>query len=265
MGGGGRRRRRRRHGGADRRGPEPPLEARHLGARWLALPIDFDFYFRAETVAAADLFLVDDVGQFDYYRELGHFQGWPEPAGSVGEGLARDGSPERVVCCNLGIGALDAAFANAVLERARAEEVGIELDCEPRCLARASSNRRSARTKGPRRLPPGSSCWPRPRETTSTSIPTRRTVPPAARSSCSSTGGDPARGLDLHGRAVTAIAEDLRTVDRQLALEEGLRQLRLEAAGLPLVSEAIHGLTDAPEVAWRAYAAGILALELEES
>jgi hypothetical protein len=80
-----------------------------------------------------------------------------------------------------------------------------------------------------------------------------------------STGGDPARGLDLHGRAVTAIAEDLRTVDRQLALEEGLRQLRLEAAGLPLVSEAIHGLTDAPEVAWRAYAAGILALELDES
>jgi ornithine cyclodeaminase/alanine dehydrogenase-like protein (mu-crystallin family) len=108
--------------------PSSPLEARHLGARWLALPIDFDFYFRAETVAAADLFLADDVGQFDYYRELGHFQGWPEPAGSVGEGLARDGSPERVVCCNLGIGALDAAFANAVLERARAEEAGIELE-----------------------------------------------------------------------------------------------------------------------------------------
>jgi alanine dehydrogenase len=108
--------------------PSSPLEARHLGARWLALPIDFDFYFRAETVAAADLFLADDVGQFDYYRELGHFQGWPEPAGSVGEGLARDGSPERVVCCNLGIGALDAAFANAVLEGARAEGAGIELE-----------------------------------------------------------------------------------------------------------------------------------------
>jgi hypothetical protein len=80
-----------------------------------------------------------------------------------------------------------------------------------------------------------------------------------------STGGDPDRGLDLHGRAVTAIADDLRTVDRQIALEEGLRQLRVQAEGLPHVSEALHGLTEAPDVAWRAYAAGILAQALEPS
>ena len=79
-----------------------------------------------------------------------------------------------------------------------------------------------------------------------------------------STGGDPDRGLDLHGRAVTAMADDLRTVDRQLALEEGLRQLRVQAEGLPHVSEALHGLTEAPDVAWRAYAAGVLAQALEE-
>jgi hypothetical protein len=78
-----------------------------------------------------------------------------------------------------------------------------------------------------------------------------------------STGGDPDRGLDLHGRAVTAMADDLRTVDRQLALEEGLRQLRVQAEGLPHVSEALHGLSEAPDVAWRAYAAGVLAQALE--
>ncbi|HEU4449520.1 MAG TPA: hypothetical protein VFR63_06025 [Gaiellaceae bacterium] len=77
-----------------------------------------------------------------------------------------------------------------------------------------------------------------------------------------STGGDPARGLDLHGRAVGSMAEDLRTVDRQLALEEGVRELRAEAAGLAHVSEALHALADAPDVAWRAYAAGLLAEEL---
>jgi hypothetical protein len=77
-----------------------------------------------------------------------------------------------------------------------------------------------------------------------------------------SAGGDPERGLDLHGRAVTALADDLRTVDRQLALEEGVRQLRVEAAGLAHVSEALHALTDTPDVAWRAYAAGLLAEEL---
>ena len=108
--------------------PEPSIRPDHLGDSWLALPIDFDFYFRPETVAAAELFLADDVSQFEYYRELGHFVGWPEPEGNVGEGLARDGSPDRALCCNLGIGALDAAFANVVLERARAEGAGTELE-----------------------------------------------------------------------------------------------------------------------------------------
>jgi ornithine cyclodeaminase/alanine dehydrogenase-like protein (mu-crystallin family) len=108
--------------------PEPPIRPEHLGERWLALPIDFDFYFGAETVASAELFLADDVGQFEYYREQGHFQGWPAPLGNVGEGLGRDGSPDRVLCCNLGIGALDASFANAVLERARTNGAGTQLE-----------------------------------------------------------------------------------------------------------------------------------------
>jgi hypothetical protein len=75
-------------------------------------------------------------------------------------------------------------------------------------------------------------------------------------------GGDPERGLDLHGRAVTALAEELRTVDRQLALEQGVRELALQARGLAHVSEAVHALADAPDVAWRAYAAALLAGEL---
>jgi hypothetical protein len=77
-------------------------------------------------------------------------------------------------------------------------------------------------------------------------------------------GGDPDRGLDLHGRAVTAFADDLRSVDRQIALEDGLKQLRLETEGFPHVCEALHGLIDAPDVAWRAFAAGILAQALAE-
>ena len=75
-------------------------------------------------------------------------------------------------------------------------------------------------------------------------------------------GGDPERGLDLHGRAVTAVADELRTVDRQLALEQGIADLRAQAKGLPHVSEAVHALADAPDVAWRAYAASLLAEEL---
>ena len=77
-------------------------------------------------------------------------------------------------------------------------------------------------------------------------------------------GGDPERGLDLNGRAVTALADDLRTVDRQLALESGISELRAQAKGLPHVSEAVHALADAPDVAWRAFACSLLAEQLGE-
>ena len=75
-------------------------------------------------------------------------------------------------------------------------------------------------------------------------------------------GGDPSRGLDLHGRAVTALADELRDADRQLALEAGLRELRVQATGLPHVNEAVRALVDTPDIAWRAYACSLLAEEL---
>ncbi len=75
-------------------------------------------------------------------------------------------------------------------------------------------------------------------------------------------GGDPSRGLDLNGRAVTALADDLRDVDRQLSLEAALRELGPLAAGLPHVSEAVRALVGAPDVAWRAYGCSLLAEEL---
>jgi hypothetical protein len=75
-------------------------------------------------------------------------------------------------------------------------------------------------------------------------------------------GGDPDRGLDLNGRAVTALAEEMRTVDRQLALERGLDELKAQAKGLPHVSEALAALRATPDVAWRAYACCLLAEEL---
>jgi len=109
--------------------PDPPIGPDSLGERWLVLPIDFDALVTRDLIEAAGLFAVDDVGQFEYYREQGHFGGWPAPGGSVGEALARrtGEAPDRVACVNLGIGALDAAFAARVLAAARQEGAGIEL------------------------------------------------------------------------------------------------------------------------------------------
>jgi ornithine cyclodeaminase/alanine dehydrogenase-like protein (mu-crystallin family) len=108
--------------------PDSPLGPAWLGDRWLALPIDFDFYFSHEVVAAADRFLVDDVDQFEYYRSQGHFREWPAAEGSVGEALNDDRAGTKIVCCNLGVGALDAAFAAQALATARDRGVGTELE-----------------------------------------------------------------------------------------------------------------------------------------
>jgi hypothetical protein len=79
-----------------------------------------------------------------------------------------------------------------------------------------------------------------------------------------SAGGDPERGLDLNGRAVSALADELRTSDRQLALERGLEGLQGDIArsDLPYVAEAVKALRATPDVAWRAYACSLLAEEL---
>lgn len=75
-------------------------------------------------------------------------------------------------------------------------------------------------------------------------------------------GGDPSRGLDLDGRAVTALAADLDRPERRAALATGVAGLRAEATGLAHVSEALRGLAGEPEIAWRAFACSLLAEEL---
>ena len=77
-------------------------------------------------------------------------------------------------------------------------------------------------------------------------------------------GGDPRRALELDGRAVTALAAELDRPDRRAALTHGLGSLRAEAEGLPRTEAALGELADDPELAWRAYAAGLLGEELAE-
>ena len=104
--------------------PSPQVEAAWLAERCLLLPLDFDATVQPAAIAACDLVLSDDRPQFDYYRGLGSFAGWPTPAASVGERLDDGDRPPRVACVNLGIGALDAAFAAALAATARAAGAG---------------------------------------------------------------------------------------------------------------------------------------------
>jgi hypothetical protein len=76
-------------------------------------------------------------------------------------------------------------------------------------------------------------------------------------------GGDPLRGLDLNGRAVTTLAAELDDPGRRNELRHGLEWLRAEAEGLPAVCEVLSALLEDPELAWRAFACGQLAEELD--
>ena len=60
-------------------------------------------------------------------------------------------------------------------------------------------------------------------------------------------GGDPQRSLDLDGRAVTALADELDSHERRGALLDAVHGLGAEAE---------------PELAWRAFACSLLADEL---
>lgn len=75
-------------------------------------------------------------------------------------------------------------------------------------------------------------------------------------------GGDPLRGLDLDGRAVRALADDLDRPDRRAELGRGLAELRAHADGLPLVTGRLEALEREPDEAWRWFACALLAEEL---
>jgi hypothetical protein len=75
-------------------------------------------------------------------------------------------------------------------------------------------------------------------------------------------GGDPRRELELHGRAVTALALDLDAPDRRRQLAEELATLRRPAAGLPLVEGTLARLLVDHDLAWQAFACAVLAHEL---
>jgi len=77
-------------------------------------------------------------------------------------------------------------------------------------------------------------------------------------------GGDPHRTLELDGRAVVALAGELDRPERRDELARGLAGLRADSEGLAGVSSALEGLLDDGDLAWLAYAAGLIGEELAE-
>jgi ornithine cyclodeaminase/alanine dehydrogenase-like protein (mu-crystallin family) len=109
----------------------PPAERQVLVNDWLTrdalvVAVDYATYVAASVAASAALFVVDERGQFLANREAGNFDGYPDPATTLGEAIL-DGTPRpttgRVVVTHLGVGLADLVFGDAILRRA--VELGI--------------------------------------------------------------------------------------------------------------------------------------------
>lgn len=72
-------------------------------------------------------------------------------------------------------------------------------------------------------------------------------------------GGDPRRELELDGRAVLSVADDLDDPAARAELADGLDRLAAEAEGLPEVAATLALLRAEPELAWQGYACALLA------
>lgn len=113
----------------------PADERQLLTGDWLStsalvVAVDYATYVAASVAREAGLFLVDQREQFLANRDAGNFDGYPDPAGTLGEAiLAREPRPAggRVLVTHLGVGLADLVFGNAILDRAAARGIGTQL------------------------------------------------------------------------------------------------------------------------------------------
>lgn len=112
----------------------PAEERQTMTNAWLrpdatVVPIDYATYCAAEVARAAALFLVDHRDQYLANRDAGNFDGYPDPAATIGEAILA-GTPRpagRVVVSHLGVGLADLVFADAIVTAAIAGGLGTTL------------------------------------------------------------------------------------------------------------------------------------------
>jgi ornithine cyclodeaminase/alanine dehydrogenase len=109
------------------RNPTRPLRRTHLPDASVACAVDFDATLSEDLFEDADLFVVDDLPQYRYYRQQGYFAGYPPDAEELADVLVAEAPRGRglKVYAPLGIALEDVAVA-AEIDR-RAADVGLGL------------------------------------------------------------------------------------------------------------------------------------------
>ena len=101
-----------------------------LTADALIVAVDYATYVAAAVARDAALFVVDERAQFLANRDAGAFDGYPDPAATLGEAIAA-GTPRpprgRVLVTHLGVGLADLVFGDAIVRRAAERGLGVLL------------------------------------------------------------------------------------------------------------------------------------------
>lgn len=113
--------------------PTPVIEAGWLEEGSFASPVDFDSYWTGAALREVSRLATDDIGQMEYYREVGYFRETPHAYADLGEIVAglkpgRQSASERTMSINLGIALEDMATAPLILRRAREMKLGTKLE-----------------------------------------------------------------------------------------------------------------------------------------
>jgi ornithine cyclodeaminase/alanine dehydrogenase-like protein (mu-crystallin family) len=111
------------------RDPARPIRREHLEDSAVVCAIDFDATFSADIFEGAAAFAVDDAAQYEHYRGLGYFHGYPDPGAELGDLL--DGPAPRgtgpSIYVPLGLALEDVAVAAELHRRATEAGIGHEL------------------------------------------------------------------------------------------------------------------------------------------
>jgi ornithine cyclodeaminase/alanine dehydrogenase-like protein (mu-crystallin family) len=109
--------------------PARPLARSGIKQDAVVCAVDFDATLDADVPAGASVFVVDDLPQYEYYREQGYFKGYPSDPLELSNVLTaeRDWPPGLRVYAPLGIALADLAVAAHIEAVATTANVGVLL------------------------------------------------------------------------------------------------------------------------------------------
>ena len=112
--------------------PQAIIQEDWMNEGAFASPVDMDSYWSTDAIKQADIFCLDDLGQFDNFSKQGCFKKFPYPDHDLamivaGQQKGRKNDKERTIGLNIGMALDDVAVAPLIYAAAIKKQIGTEL------------------------------------------------------------------------------------------------------------------------------------------